>query len=123
MNVLLWVLQGVLALMMLMAGGMKAAKSRNDLLGDPRMGWVDGFSDSTVRTIGLLELAAAVGLVLPWVLDIAPVLTPLAAVGVVALMIGAALTHRRRGEMQAIGMNTAIAVIAIAIAVGRLGDL
>ncbi len=123
MNVLLWVLQGLLAVMMLMAGGMKVARGREKLLGEPRMEWVEDFSDSTIRAIGLVELAAAVGLVLPWALDIAPVLTPLAAVGVAALMIGAMLTHRRRGEMQAIATNTVLAFIAVVIAVGRFGDL
>ncbi len=123
MNVLLWVLQGLLGAMMLMAGGMKVAQGKDKLLGDPRMAWVEDFSDSTIRTIGLLEVAAAVGLVLPWALDIAPVLTPLAALGVLALMIGAMLTHRRRGEMQSVIMNVAIAVIALVIVVGRFGDL
>jgi hypothetical protein len=49
----------------------------------------EGFSDSTIRTIGVLEIVAAVGLILPWLLDIATALTPLAAVGVVAIQIGA----------------------------------
>ena len=123
MNVLLWVLQGLLGAMMLMAGGMKAAQGKEKLLADPRMAWVEDFSDSTIRTIGVLELAAALGLVLPWALDIAPVLTPLAAVGVVALMIGAMLTHRRRGEMQSVMMNVVIALVALIVAVGRFGDL
>lgn len=123
MNVLLWVMQGLLAAMMLMAGGMKTAKGREGLLGEPRLEWVEDFADSTIRTIGLLEVAAAVGLIVPWALDISPVLTPLAAVGVIALMLGAMVTHRRRGEMQAIAGNVVIALLAVVIAVGRFGDL
>ena len=123
MNFLLWVLQALLALVMLMAGGMKVARGREKLLGEPRMEWVEEYSDSTIRTIGVLEIAAGVGLVLPWALDIASVLTPLAAVGVVALMIGAMLTHRRRGEMQAIATNAVLALVAVVVAIGRFGDL
>jgi uncharacterized membrane protein YphA (DoxX/SURF4 family) len=123
MNVVLWVLQGVLAAVMLMAGAMKVMQSKDKLLEEPRMAWVEDFSESTLRTIGLLEAAAAVGLVLPWLLDIAPVLTPLAAVGVVAIMVGAMLTHRRRGEMQMLAGNAAIALVAVVVAIGRFGDL
>lgn len=123
MNVVLWILQALLAAVMLMAGGMKALQGKEKLLEDPRMGWVGDYSDSTVRTIGALEVSAGIGLVLPWLLDIAPVLTPLAALGVVAVMIGAALTHRRRGEMQMIVNNVVLGVVAIAVAVGRFGDL
>ncbi len=123
MNIVLWVLQGVLGAMMLMAGGMKLAQGKEKLLADPRMAWVEDFSDSTIRAIGALELAAAVGLVLPWLLDLAPALAPLAAVGVAALMVGAMVTHRRRGEMQSVMMNAVIAAIAIVIAIGRFGDL
>lgn len=116
MDIALWVLQGLLALVMLMAGGMKLAKG-SQLAQDPKMAWTEDFSDTTIRTIGALEVAAAVGLILPWALDIAPVLTPLAAVGVVAVMAGAVITHRRRHEPFV--MNLVIALVAAVVAVGR----
>jgi hypothetical protein len=119
MDVVLWVLQAVLAVVMLSAGAMKLIKSKEALLEDPRMAWVEDFSGSTLRIIGGLEIAAAVGLILPWWLDIAPVLTPIAALGVVALMTGAMITHRRRGETQALLLNAAIALTAVVIAIGR----
>ena len=122
MNVVLWVLQVVLALVVAMAGAMKL-RGKEPLLDDPRMGWVGDYSDGTVRVIGGLELAAGIGLVLPWWLDIAPVLTPLAALGVVAIQIGAIATHRRRGEMQMIAMNAVLAVVAAVVAIGRFADL
>lgn len=123
MNVVYWILQGVLGAMFLMAGAMKASQGKEKLSADPKMGWVNDFSDSTVRTIGGLEVAAAAGLVLPWALDIARVLTPLAALGIVAIMLGAMLTHGRRGETQMIMMNAVLAVMAVIVAVGRFGDL
>lgn len=123
MSVVLWILQGLLAMVMLMAGGMKLAKGKEGLREEPRMAWVGDFSDSTIRLIGLLEVAAGVGLILPWWLDIAPIFTPLAAVGVVAIMLGAMFTHRRRGEMQMIVGNVMLGVMAAVIAIGRFGDL
>ncbi len=65
MNVVLWILQILLALVLLMAGGMKLMQGKAKLLEDPRMGWVGAYSDSTIRAIGGLELAAAIGLILP----------------------------------------------------------
>ena len=123
MNVVLWILQILLAFAMAMAGAMKVTQGKEKLLEDPRMGWAEDFSDSTIRGIGGLEVAAAVGLILPWWLDIAPVLTPLAALGVAAIQIGAIVTHGRRRELQMIGANTAILVISVVVAIGRFGDL
>ena len=123
MNVVLWILQIVLALVMLMAGAMKVMGGKDKLLEDPRMGWVGDYSDSTIRAIGGLEVAAGIGLVLPWWLDIAPVLTPLAALGVVAIQLGAIATHVRRKEMPMVAMNAMLAVVALVVAIGRFGDL
>lgn len=122
MNVVQLVLQVLLAVVLVMAGGLKVVQGKAKLLEVQRMAWVENFSDATIRTIGALEVAAAAGLILPWGLGIAPVLTPLAAVGVVAIQAGAMLIHRRRGEMQIFLMNAAIAVMA-AVVVGRFGDL
>jgi uncharacterized membrane protein YphA (DoxX/SURF4 family) len=51
-----------------------------------------------IKLIGALELLAAIGLILPAVLDIAPVLVPLAATGLAVTMVGAAIVHIRRKE-------------------------
>lgn len=123
MNVVLWILQIVLGLVMLMAGGMKLMQGKDKLLEDPRMGWAGDYSDSTIRGIGALEVLAGVGLILPWWLDIAPVLTPLAAVGVIAIQLGAAVTHIRRKEMQMVAMNAMLGILALVVAIGRFGDL
>ena len=67
---------------------MKATQGKAKLSGDPKMAWVEDFSDGGVRGIGVLEVAGAAGLILPWALDIARALTPIAAVGVAVLMAG-----------------------------------
>ncbi|WP_395309042.1 DoxX family protein [Mycobacterium sp. AMU20-3851] len=60
--------------------------------------WVDDFGDGHLRTIGVLKLAGAAGLVLPVAVGVAPVLTPLAACGLALFMAGAATTRFRRSE-------------------------
>ena len=121
MNIVLWIVAGLLAALFLGAGVMKLAQSKDKLAANPNMAWTEQFSPAVVKTIGALEVLAAVGLILPAVLDIVPVLVPLAAVGLVLLMIGAALTHARRKENQAVVPNVVLLVLAAAVAVGRFG--
>ncbi len=85
------------------------------------MGWTEDFSDGAVKGIGALEVLAALGLILPAVLGIAPVLVPLAAVGLALLMIGAAVTHARRSEQQMIGVNVVLLILAAVVAWDRFG--
>jgi hypothetical protein len=83
LSVALWILQGLLAAIFLFAGGMKLLMS------------ADMLAESTplptlfVRFIGVCELLGAFGLILPGLLRIRPGLTPLAAAGLVTIMIGA----------------------------------
>jgi uncharacterized membrane protein len=119
MNVAVWVLQVLLALAFLLAGVTKASQPRQKLAAS--MGWVEDFSDTGVRTIGVLEILAGVGLLLPAVTGVATVLVPLAAVGLAVLMVGAAATHRRRGELPMVGINAVLLVAAVAVAWARFG--
>jgi uncharacterized membrane protein YphA (DoxX/SURF4 family) len=119
MNVALWVVQVLLALVFLAAGGMKLARPRQALAG--QMGWVQDFSDVQVKGIGTLEVLAAIGLVVPPLVHIAVFLTPLAAVGLVLLMIGAAVTHLRRREPQMVVGNGVLLVLAAVVAIARFG--
>jgi hypothetical protein len=64
---------------------------------------------------------AGLGLILPAVLDIAPVLTGWAAIGLVVLMIGAAVTHARRKKPQLIVPTLILAALATVAAWGRFG--
>lgn len=119
MNVVLWILQILLALAFAASGALKLTRPREQLA--ERMGWVDDFSAGTVRLIGALEVLAALGLILPRATGIAPVLTPLAALGLVALMIGAAVVHARRREYPMIAINVVLLVLAAIVAWGRFG--
>jgi hypothetical protein len=74
-----------------------------------------------IKLIGTVEVLAAIGLILPAVLDIAPVLVPLAAVGLILLMIGAAVTHGRRKESRNVAVNVVLLLLAAFVAWGRFG--
>ena len=119
MNVVVWGLQILLALAFLLAGMIKVSQPRQKLAAS--MGWVEDFSDTGVRTIGALEILAGVGLLLPAVTGVATVLVPLAAVGLALLMVGAAATHRRRGELPLIGINAVLLLLAVVVAAARFG--
>jgi len=119
MNITLWVIQVLLAVVMAVTGGIKLTQPRLALAG--RMAWVVDVSDVHVKGIGALEVAAAIGLLAPPILHIATFLTPLAAVGVVCLMIGAIVTHVRIGERDRIWVNVLLLVLAAIVAVERFG--
>lgn len=118
MNVALWIVAGLLAAMFLMAGMMKVAQPYEKL--KESMAWVEDFSPGIIKEIGVLEILAAVGLVVPPLVDVAPILTPIAASGLALNMIAAAVTHARRGgEGQMIMTNLVLLVLLAFVAVGR----
>jgi hypothetical protein len=119
MNVVLWILQVVLALMFGMAGVMKSTQPKENLA--KRLPWVEDFSPGTVKLIGVSEVLAALGLILPAVTGIATVLTPLAATGLAVMMVLAAVTHLRRKEPSAVVFNAVLFVLAVVVAWGRFG--
>jgi DoxX-like protein len=81
MNLTLWIIAGLLAVAYLVGGGGKLIMPKKIAAIAPSARWVEDFSAGSVKAIGALEVLAGVGLVLPAALDIAPVLVPLAAVG------------------------------------------
>lgn len=119
MNVALWIIASVLAAVFLAAGVMKVSQPKEKLAAG--MAWTEDFGPSTIKAIGALEILAAIGLILPAVVDIAPVLVPVAAIGLTALMSGAAITHLRRKELQMIVINVVIIALAVVVAWGRFG--
>jgi hypothetical protein len=121
MNIALWIIAGLLAAGFLAGGAIKLALPKRTLAAAPGGGWVEDVSAGTVKAIGALEVLAAIGLVLPAVLNIAPVLVPLAAVGLALLMIGATITHLRRQEAKPILANAAYFALAVFVVWGRFG--
>ncbi len=120
MNVVLWIVAGVLAAAFLASGLMKIAQPKAKLA-ESGMGWTEDYSDGAVKGIGALEVLGALGLILPAALDIVPILVPIAAVGLALVMLGAAVTHARRKENQMIVINVVLLALAAFVAWGRFG--
>ena len=117
MNIVLWIVQILLALAFLMAGTMKATQPAAKLAG--RMKWVSSVRPQTVHLIGILEILGAIGLILPAVTGILPWLTPVAGICLVLTMIGAMILHTRRGEFPNLGTNVVLLLLAAFIVIGR----
>jgi hypothetical protein len=126
MNIFLWVLQGVLAFMMLMPGFMKLTNNNEQLIkkGKGRMDWAEDVSPISIKIIGMLEVLAVIGLILPMSIGFYPFLTAWAAVGVILTMIGALSLHLKRGDgAKALGVNIFILLIGVIVAYGRFVTL
>lgn len=114
MTVVAWILQIVLALAFLGAGVMKLARPRPALVA-AGMGYAEDYSDGAMKGIGALEVLGAIGLVLPALTGIAPILTPIAALGLAAVMAAAVVVHVRRKETYVPPL--ALGVLSLALAV------
>ena len=105
-----WTLTALLGVVYLFSGAKKVFQSTDQLR--PMMGWVDDVPLWLVRVVGVLEILAVAGLVLPPLTGVAPVLAVAAAVGLVLLQIGALVLHLTRGEVKEIWLNVALLVLA-----------
>lgn len=117
MNYALWIVQGVLAVVFFAVGVMKIVIPKEKAV--EKAAYSEDFSQSTLCGIGFLEMLGAMGLVLPGLIGFLPVLTPLAAVGLMLTMIGAAATHIRRQEFPLVGPNVVLFLLAAFVAYGR----
>ena len=117
MNIALWIVQGLLAAMYLMAGSMKTfqiEKARE------QMSWAKDRSDGFIRFVGTSELLGALGLILPLMTGILPWLTVLAAIGLSIIQVLALFTeHLPKKEFNYIPVNTILLVLSAFIAFGR----
>ncbi len=119
MNAIIWILILLLAATYAVTGASKMLASRQRLLAVPGMGWVDAAPMPYVRLIGMLELAGAIGVVVPWASGILPFLTPLAAWGLAVVQVGAIWTHVSRGEREHLWLNLLLLLAAVVIGIGR----
>lgn len=117
MNTALWIVQILAGLAFGMAGLGKLTMPLDKL--KARMAYVEDFSLPFIRFIAACELLGGIGLILPALTGILPILTPLAASGLVIIMLGAVATHVRRGEYAVIAINLVLLLMALFIAYGR----
>ena len=121
MNLALWIAAGVLAAVLLVAAINKLVIPQEKLATFPGGGWVEDFSPGALKAISTLEILGAVGLILPAVLGVAPVLVPLAATGAALLFVGAVIMRLRRGEKVTIVVDLVYLALAVFVAWGRFG--
>src|SRR5882724_5261947 len=113
MNVALWIVQGLLAALFLVAGGAKLVLPLDQMTGPVALpGWF-------LRFVGLAEVLGALGLIFPGLLGIRPGLTPLAAAGLVIIMVGATVVMWTGGMVAVALMNVIVALLAAFVAYGR----
>ena len=118
MNVAIWVVQGLLAAAFLMAGFAKVSQPIDKLR--KRMAWAGAVPVWLTRSIAVVEILGAIGLILPMATGILPWLTVAAASGLGLVMIIASVFHVRRGEASHVPVNVALLLLAVVIVIGRL---
>lgn len=117
MNIALWIIQSLVALLFLMNGIRKVFLPMDTILA--QLPGLKQVPPALVRFIGVCELAGAVGLILPAATRILPQMTIAAALGITALMACAAIFHLRRREVPPTVVTTVILLVALFIGVGR----
>ena len=120
MDTAVWIVAALLAALFLVTGLTKITQPRLKMAEGP-MEWAADVTDGQFRTVGVLELLGAAGLILPAVLGIAPALVPLAAVGLALTMVGAIVTHLRLGETDRLAVPIVVLALALFVAVERFG--
>jgi len=118
-NIVLWVIQGVVAMVVALTGGVKIVMPRERLA--ERMHWAGSWPRWRIKLLGLAEVLGAVGLVVPAATGIAPVLTPVAALSLAVLMGGAIQTHQHLRE--GFAPAAVIGVLCLAIAAMRFAGV
>lgn len=119
MDVGLWIAQGLLTLAYLAAGGLKVVRSRESLVASGNFEWMKQASDTGVKAVGVVELLGALGVILPRLTGIAPILTPIAALGLVVVQICALRIHLVRHESRPLPVNVILLLLAAFTAAGR----
>ncbi len=116
LHITLWVMQILLAVILVWAAFMKLFKPAEAAAMWP---WVGQVPIAFAKFTGIVDLLGAAGLILPALLRRMPKLTPIAAIALIVLMVCASIFHIARGEAEAIGFNIVFGAIAAFIAWGR----
>ena len=117
MNIGLWIVQALVALAFIAAGAIKSSQPVDKL--KKNMGWVEDVNPGFVKMIGILEILGGLGVILPAVTHILPWLTPVAAIGLAIIMVGAVVVHLRRNEASHIAAPLVLLLLSLIVVYGR----
>jgi hypothetical protein len=117
----LWISGILLTLVYLLSGVSKTFRSKAAL--EPRMAYIEDFSTWQVKGIGVVEILGALGVILPLATGIAPVITGVAAIGLVIVQVVAIAVHVRRKEGKSVPVNIVLLLLAVVVAVLRFVTL
>jgi uncharacterized membrane protein YphA (DoxX/SURF4 family) len=120
MDTAITVIQVLLALLFAVGGLLKLTQPYAKFAKLPAQAWANDFKPEHVRLIGVLEVCAAVGIIVPLLLHSLTMVTPLATVGMALVMSGAMATHLRRAEYPNMVGNLVWLGLALFVAYGRL---
>lgn len=119
MNTILWICQGILSLVFLYSGINKSIYSEQQLIAKGQTGVVN-LPSPVIRFIGISEVLGAVGIIVPWLTHIWPVLTPVTAICFAVIMVLAARIHYKLHEPRNVATNIFLLILAIFVAWQRL---
>ncbi len=118
MDKFIFIDQIILSLLFLMVGGMKLLTTKDKLAA--KMAWVEDFSSLQIKGIGSIEVLGALGVILPQLTGILPILSSIAAFGLALTMMGAGIVHVRRREYPFILVNIVLLAMAMGAGLGQL---
>lgn len=122
MNIVLWILQSIMAAAFMFSGINKSIFSEQQLVAKGQTG-VEGLPMPFIRFIGISEILGAVGIILPLLLHILPILTAFSAIGFAIIMVPAAVIHYKRHEYRNVMTNCIFFLVCVFIAYFRFKTL
>jgi len=122
LEIAVWAASVLLALFYVIAGGTKAVIPKRKLQNQQRMAYVADLSVAQIKVVGVVEVAGAIGVILPHLTGIASLLSAVAAFALAAVQVVAIILHLRRREY-AIIFNLVLLVLAIVVGTGLVAVL
>lgn len=121
MDMIIWAIQIGLGIVFIYFGSLKMFLPIEKI--EKKVTWAHDYSLSKLKLFGFLEVIGAFGLMLPWRLDVLPILTPMAATGLAMVMAGAGMVHLRRDEINMLFLNIVIIFLLAGVGFHSLIDI
>jgi uncharacterized membrane protein len=118
-----WIISGLLAFAFLAGGIVRLLVPASTYGTWPNQQWILSVPRAGIVAISIAEILGAIGLILPALTGIAPILTPLAACGLALIMVGALVFHLRRREWPNVPVALVLITLLTFVAVSRFAGV